>query len=69
MYGIRHRNLQKLLTEEVLTPDAKLESASCTAKDLYMFIRYLVERGRQPELKFSEVQSANKSEGFDFLSR
>ena len=68
MYGIRHRNLQKLMSEEVLTPDAKLESASCTAKDLHMLIRYLADRSKQPELKFSSVQS-NSNETFDFFSK
>lgn len=55
MYGIRHRNLQKLFTEEVLTPDAKMESASCAHKDFHMLIKYLVDRSKIPELKFSEV--------------
>lgn len=56
MYGIRHRNLQKLFTEEVLTPDAKMESASCAHKDFHMLIKYLVDRSKIPELKFSEVK-------------
>jgi hypothetical protein len=56
------------MTEEVLTPDAKLESASCTAKDLHMLIKYLADRSKQPELKFSSVQS-NYNEAFDFLSK
>ena len=69
LYGIRHRNLQKLFTEEVLTPDAKLESASCTAKDLHMLIKYLVDRSKIPEIRFSSSAQQPSNEAFDFFSR